>query len=144
MSNFIIRVVDGDSPLLVDILKLRAEVFIHEQGVSPADEIDNLDGQATHIAAVFNEVVIGTLRMLPENGQLHVGRFAVRKNHRKRGIGSDLLRAAERYASENNFSGIILAAQISVVPFYEKRGYSKYGDVFLDAGIDHVWMSKKF
>ena len=143
MSDFTVCIVDGDSPLLSDILSLRAEVFIHEQGVPPADEIDNLDEQATHIVAILNDTVIGTLRMLPENSKLHVGRFAVKKHHRRRGIGSRLLLAAEGHASQNGFKKIILASQVSVVPFYEKRGYTKYGDVFLDAGIDHVWMDKE-
>ena len=37
---------------------------------------------------------------------------------------------------------IVLAAQLSAQPLYERAGYATYGDVFLDAGIEHVMMAK--
>ena len=35
-----------------------------------------------------------------------------------------------------------LAAQLSAKVLYERAGYDAYGDVFLDAGIEHVMMAK--
>jgi predicted GNAT family N-acyltransferase len=37
---------------------------------------------------------------------------------------------------------MVLAAQLSAQTLYDRAGYGAYGDVFLDAGIDHVMMSK--
>ncbi len=37
----------------------------------------------------------------------------------------------------------MLGAQVSAVPLYERAGYATRGDVFLDAGIEHVWMEKR-
>jgi predicted GNAT family N-acyltransferase len=37
----------------------------------------------------------------------------------------------------------VLGAQVSAVPLYERAGYTTRSDVFLDAGIEHVWMEKQ-
>ncbi|MEA2393256.1 MAG: hypothetical protein QOJ82_1147, partial [Solirubrobacteraceae bacterium] len=38
--------------------------------------------------------------------------------------------------------GIVLAAQVGARGLYERAGYEARGDVFLDAGIEHVTMAK--
>jgi predicted GNAT family N-acyltransferase len=35
-----------------------------------------------------------------------------------------------------------LAAQLNAQALYDRAGYDSYGDVFLDAGIEHVMMAK--
>jgi len=37
---------------------------------------------------------------------------------------------------------VSLGAQLSAIPFYEGAGFQAYGDVFLDAGIDHKMMKR--
>ena len=61
---------------------------------------------------------------------------------RIRGAGC---RARPRWASEAKRRGherVILGAQLTAIPFYEKLGYAAYGPEFDDAGIPHRMMEK--
>ena len=50
---------------------------------------------------------------------------------------------ADSYAFNNGFDTLKLGAQVSAIPFYESCGYTAYGEVFLDANIEHRMMKKK-
>lgn len=124
-------------------LALRRAVFVDEQGVPLAEELDGRDDEAIQLVAVdAGGAVLGTCRLLPDGTALKLGRMAVAPGARRRGIGLALLRAADEEAAAAGVACITLAAQLDAVPLYERAGYGARGDVFLDAGIEHVWMDK--
>ena len=123
-------------------LALRYEVFCLEQGVSLAEERDGLDGEALHLVVVADGEVVGTCRLLAEGPEVKLGRMAVASGHRGRGLAAELLVEAEARARELGAQRIALAAQLSARALYERAGYALYGDMFLDAGIEHVMMAK--
>jgi predicted GNAT family N-acyltransferase len=123
-------------------LKLREEVFCGEQGVSLADELDGRDAEALHIVAVDDGAVVGTCRLLVEGATVKLGRMAVARASRGRGLAQALLAAADARARDLGATRIALAAQLDARALYERDGYVSYGDVFLDAGIEHVMMEK--
>ena len=49
----------------------------------------------------------------------------------------------EEVAFELGLEELELNSQVHAVPFYEKLGYQAYGEIFLDAGIEHRHMKKK-
>ncbi|MCU0314618.1 MAG: GNAT family N-acetyltransferase [Solirubrobacteraceae bacterium] len=124
-------------------LALRAAVFIDEQGVTEAEELDGRDGEAVHLVAVEDGAVVGTCRLLPAGTTVKLGRMAVAAEHRGAGIGARLLAEADRRAGALGAELIVLAAQLPAVPLYERAGYTVRGEVFDDAGIDHVRMEKR-
>lgn len=69
--------------------------------------------------------------------------MAVLNEHRQKGLGKIIMQAAETFAKEQGYHSLILGAQLTAVPFYERVGYQAEGDVFLDAGIEHVTMTKE-
>jgi predicted GNAT family N-acyltransferase len=123
-------------------LALRYEVFCVEQGVSLAEERDGRDGEALHLVVVEDGEVIGTCRLLSEGSEVKLGRMAVAPAHRGRGLAAELLVEADARARELHAQRIALAAQLGARVLYERAGYASYGDVFLDAGIEHVMMGK--
>jgi predicted GNAT family N-acyltransferase len=123
-------------------LALREEVFCGEQGVSLAEERDGRDGEALHLVVVENGEVVGTCRLLAEGSDVKLGRMAVAPAHRGRGLAAELLVEADARARELHAQRIALAAQLTAQALYERAGYAPYGDVFLDAGIEHVMMGK--
>ena len=123
-------------------LALRYEVFCVEQGVSLDEERDGRDGEALHLVVVDDGVVVGTCRLLAEGSTVKLGRMAVAPSHRGRGLAAELLVEADAQARELRAQRIALAAQLSAQALYERAGYVPYGDVFLDAGIEHVMMGK--
>jgi predicted GNAT family N-acyltransferase len=123
-------------------LALRYEVFCVEQGVSLAEERDGRDGEALHLVVVQDGELVGTCRLLVEGSEVKLGRMAVAPAHRGRGLAAQLLAEAEAQAHALRAQRIALAAQLTAQALYERAGYAPYGDVFLDAGIEHVMMGK--
>ena len=117
---------------------LRRTVFIEEQGVSEADEVDDLDDQAIHILATQDGVPIGSARLLTYGDTGKVGRVCVLRDARGTGLGAALMQAAvTQFRTIPGITKVKLGAQLQALSFYERLGFTSYGPVFLDAGIEH-------
>ena len=117
---------------------IRHTVFVEEQGVPVELELDGEDTSAWHAAAFSDDGrLIGTGRML---GSGKIGRMAVSQSMRRQGIGRALLDALVAEAKRLKLEEVSLGAQLPAVAFYERAGFEAYGDIFLDAGIDHKMM----
>lgn len=123
------------------IENIRRQVFIEEQNVPAELEWDGLDEKCTHFIVRHGSQAIATARLKPD-GQ--IGRMAVLKDHRSRGVGSMLLSAVLTHAREMKFNSVYLHAQVQVIDFYTRHGFTVVGDEFLDAGIPHRAMSRKY
>lgn len=122
---------------LRDAFAIRMRVFVQEQGV-PADiELDKDDERATHLLACAGERAVGTARIVFHRGNAKIGRMAVLKSYRKRGVGKRLLKRAVTIAKRSEPKIIYLNAQVPVIGFYEKMGFTCRGPVFDEAGIPH-------
>ena len=121
-------------------LALRTLVFVDEQGVPPEVEIDGLDPDCRHVVAETGSGrVIGTGRLLPEG---RIGRMAVARDWRGRGVGRALLDALVACARERGFATVELHAQCHAIGFYEAAGFRAEGPEFDDAGIAHRRMRR--
>ena len=132
-----------------DALSVRRAVFIAEQGVTEVEEIDAYDGDprqvtsALHVVAYLDGLPAATGRLLldaPDGENAHIGRIAVLREHRRRGLGRAVMLALQDEARRRGFRGAKVAAQLQAIPFYESLGYVAYGGVFLDARIAHRLM----
>jgi predicted GNAT family N-acyltransferase len=123
-------------------LALRHDVFCIEQGVSLEEELDGRDDEALHLVAVEGGAVVATCRLLAEGSEVNLGRMAVATAHRGRRLAAALLVEADARARARGARRIVLGAQLTAQAVYERAGYAPYGDVFLDAGIEHVMMGK--
>ena len=124
-------------------LELRHEVFVVEQRVPLADELDGRDDEAEHLVAVEDGRVVGTCRLLHHDGVTKLGRMAVAPAARGRGIAGALLAEAEDAARRAGSRTMVLDAQTGALGLYERAGYQAHGEEFLDAGIPHLRMSKE-
>ena len=117
---------------------LRRVVFIEEQGVSLADEVDGRDDQARHLLAWTEGVAVGTARLLTEGSVGKVGRVCVLPQARGLGLGADLIRSAvEVFRGVPGVHKVKLGAQSHALGFYEQLGFAAVGPVYMDAGIEH-------
>ena len=123
-----------------ELSKIRHLVFIVEQEVPREEEWDGRDKGSWHwLASNALHLNIGTCRLLPD-GQ--IGRMAVIKEYRGFGVGSGLLKAAVIKAGNLGFDKVYLHAQTHALEFYERRGFTKTGKEFLEAGIPHFYMTQ--
>jgi predicted GNAT family N-acyltransferase len=122
---------------------LRRVVFIEEQGVSEADEVDGLDDSAIHLLALDGDVPVGTARLLVKGAVGKIGRVCVLPAARGTGLGAKLILAAlEELRRQPGVSEAYLGAQSHATGFYEKLGFVVEGEEFLDAGIPHRHMRR--
>ena len=118
--------------------RLRRVVFIDEQGVSEADELDDQDDTAIHLLAQVDGDPIGTARLLIQGDTGKIGRVCVLVLLRHQGIGAALIRAAiDRLRGEPGVALAKLGAQTHAIGFYESLGFAAFGPVYDDAGIAH-------
>ena len=158
-SEYNIKIV-STSVELEKLLELRVEVFVLEQAVPEDEEIDALDtleaienGQVVHVIASKSGLTIGTARLILEgskpdcDGVLefpHIGRVAVKKTMRRKGLGELIMVKLHQLAKSKGFGGVTLSAQIQATPFYTQLGYIKRGSIYDDVGIPHQDMDLIF
>ena len=117
---------------------IRYQVFVAEQGVAVEEEMDDFDATSTHLLATSTDAgTVGCARIMP-TGQ--IGRMAVLQNLRGRGIGANLLNAAICQAKHLGVLPIFLHAQCHAENFYAQFGFVPQGEVFDEAGIEHITM----
>lgn len=122
--------------------EIRKQVFVIEQNVNADEEYDDEDEISTHFIAYFNQIPCGTARWrFKEKGIIKLERFAVLKEFRDKGIGAALVKAV--LEDLPLASKVMMHAQLHAIPFYEKQGFEKYGNLFLEAGIEHYAMKLK-
>jgi predicted GNAT family N-acyltransferase len=137
-----IRVELGDWAALRDRAgPIRFAVFVEEQKVPAAIELDEFDPVSLH-ALAFDAAgeAVGTGRLLPDG---HIGRMAVLTRVRGSGVGAALLRALMQAARARGDREVVLSAQTHAIPFYERFGFVAEGEVFEDAGIPHRQMRRR-
>ncbi|MDH5833806.1 GNAT family N-acetyltransferase [Luteimonas kalidii] len=120
---------------------VREAVFVLEQQV-PADlELDALDPRCRHVLARDAAgLPIGTARLAPDG---RIGRMAVLRAWRGRGVGSALLHALLRLAREDGRDRVTLHAQAGAIAFYQRHGFTPVGERFVEAGIEHLAMERR-
>jgi predicted GNAT family N-acyltransferase len=123
-------------------LQLRYRVFCEEQGVSLEGDQDGRDGEALHIVAFDDGRMVGTCRLLFEDGIARLGRMAVEPELRGRGVGAAILEEADRRSREAGASKIRLHAQTAAASLYARDGFEVRGDEFIEEGIPHLTMEK--
>lgn len=118
---------------------LREAVFVTEQGIDRTIELDDRDTDCTHVLIQYGDRAVATGRMLPEG---RIGRMAVEANARNRGLGTLLLQGLEAAAQDRQLARVSLHAQHSALGFYERSGYQRCGEDFIEAGILHTPMDR--
>lgn len=129
----------ADNTNMDKVYALRNEVFVIEQQVDPTIERDARDKEATHIVATMDNLVVGCARLFWEDGA-HVGRLAVAKEYRNKGVGRAICQYIIDLAKERNCHQVWLNAQLVSYDFYLKIGFTPVGDVFYEANMAHVKM----
>lgn len=115
--------------------RVRRDVFILEQQVPEAMEWDEFDGPSLHVLALnAGRDPVGTARLLPDG---HVGRMAVLKAWRGRGVGMAMLDFLIGAARARRYPVLRLNAQTHALGFYTRRGFQAEGGEFMEAGIPH-------
>jgi len=154
-----VRVVRTDEAY-EDAVAVRMAVFVDEQGIPEALELDDHEDEAVHFVAYEPDDAdhaggpghhhdddtgepIGAARLRePDDDVGKVERVAVLADHRGTGVGTELMDAAESVARARSYDRLVLHAQTTATAFYERLDYERVGEPFDEDGIPHVEMRK--
>ena len=135
-----IQVVTDYAPCIA----LRRAVFMGEQGISEAEEMDDLDDSAIHLLATVDGRPAGTARLLINGETGKIGRICVLKDQRGTGLGAKLVVAAmDHLRTIPSVTRAKLSAQDHAIGFYERLGFVAEGPFYDDAGIPHKDMVRQ-
>ena len=119
---------------------VRHEVFIVGQNIPEEVEVDGADESCIHfLASDADGNPIGTSRVLADG---HIGRVAVLSQWQGKGVGRALMLASIEKVVEFGLPQALLDSQITAAEFYQKLGFERYGEEFLECGIPHIAMRK--
>ena len=136
-QSFSVRLCSWDDARL-EAGRIRELVFVREQGVPKELEWDEQDPRCDHaLAHAKDGRAVGTGRLLPDG---HIGRMAVLKEWRGKGVGALLLQALMEQARLRGHARVRLNAQAYAAGFYRRYGFEVSGAEFMEAGIPHVAM----
>jgi len=122
---------------------IREKVFVEDQGVPATLENDAHDRtDARHyLARTADGTPAGAARWRETENGVKLERFAVLEGFRNQEIGAALLYAVlADVQAELPDAEIYLNAQLRAVPFYERHGFRKEGELFEEANIQHYRM----
>lgn len=127
---------------LYEILRLRAAVFVVEQNCAYLDP-DGRDDRAYHVTLRDEDGIAAYLRVLDRGvsfPEVSIGRVIAVK--RRCGLGSRIVAEGIRVAREKyGARRIVIEAQTYACALYEKLGFRRAGEEFLEDGIPHVKMT---
>ena len=121
---------------------IRRAVFVQEQGVDEALEIDGRDEEAQHLLALHEGDPVGTLRLrwLDHGRVAKIERVAVLPQARGAKGGQTLVEAALALSWAAGAEAAMLHAQTNVQRFYARLGFVAFRPEFIEDGIPHVAM----
>ncbi|MEO1238474.1 MAG: GNAT family N-acetyltransferase [Pseudomonadota bacterium] len=119
-------------------LAIRRVVFIEEQNVDEAIEMDGLEHQGIHVLLTHGGTPAGCARLMIKGHIGRIGRVAVLKEFRGLGLGKAVMEECARILKAMpGVNEAQLGAQTYAIPFYESLGYHVDGDEYIDANIPH-------
>lgn len=131
---------------LYAILQLRNEVFVVEQNCVFQDA-DDKDQGSYHFMGFDQKKLVAYTRLVPPGliyEQASIGRVVNSPVVRNSGMGRELMQrsidSAYRLFGERP---IKIGAQLYLKKFYESLGFEQTSDVYLEDGIEHIYMVKQ-
>jgi ElaA protein len=132
---------------LYSILRLRSEVFVVEQNCVFQD-IDNKDQGAYHFMGWHHDLLCAYTRIVPAGAAFHypsIGRVVTSPKTRGGGLGRLLMeKSIEETVKLFGKTDIELGAQFHLKKFYTSMGFIQTSEIYLEDGIEHIEMIRKF
>ena len=124
------------------IVQLRIEVFIVEQNC-PYPDLDGKDQEAQHMWIEDTGEIVCSLRINPAGSRFaepSLGRIVTKKSHRKQVLAEVLINKAINLVCEKESRAIRISAQCYLEKYYEKFGFLKASEEYLEDDIPHIEM----
>ncbi|MBD0285659.1 MAG: GNAT family N-acetyltransferase [Flavisolibacter sp.] len=124
-------------------LQLRSTVFVVEQNCVYLDA-DDKDQNSYHLLGFADNKLVAYTRIVPARimyQEVSIGRVVTAPGVRRTGVGRQLMQQSIKsvYNLFNNVP-IRIGAQLYLQEFYASFGFQQISDVYLEDGIEHIYM----
>lgn len=124
-------------------IALRDTILRRPLGLSFTVEQLQTEADSHHLGCYVDGKLVACLLLKPINAQrVQMRQVAVAGDSQGQGLGRRLVVYSEEVARQHGFQEMWLHARESAVPFYERLGYSKVGERFVEVTIPHWEMIK--
>lgn len=138
-----IRLFTTDSPEYKDMVALRLNVLLRPIGIPESYINPEKEASDLLVGAFEGPMLIGCCVLTPHDTDLvQLRQMAIQPEFQGKGVGAAVVAFAEKTARERGFSRLMMHARDTVIPFYEKNGYTIAGEPFTEVGIGHHRMEK--
>lgn len=125
----------------IDAIRIRADVFIKEQGFEPGFEPDEDDKLSKYYIAIANGEIVSTARVRETaKGEFKIERMVTKKDYRGNGIGTGLVKHIIAELTNLQPKRIWLQSQVQVQKFYESCGFKAISEPVDLWGWPHIDM----
>ena len=139
-----LKIIDYGTKEYEQVLKLRDEILRKPLGLNFSQEELESERNNMHMAAYEDDQMLGCCMLVEEDPEtVRLRQMAVVDDVQGKGIGRALMQFAENLARDRGYKRITMHARKNAVGFYEKMGYKKFGDEFMEITIPHVVMEKE-
>lgn len=138
--------IDFNSSRYDELVQLRYKILLEPLGLKFLDSHRAQEEHYLHIGCIeaLDDKLIGGLMLVPINHDtIRMMQVAVDGKYQREGVGTQLIKYAEKRAKEIGYGKIVMHAMLTVVHFYEKNGYHQEGDIFEEKGITFARMVKE-
>jgi N-acetylglutamate synthase-like GNAT family acetyltransferase len=138
-----LRWIDPKSPDYREMVELRRKVLRIPLGLDFTPDQLSAEAGDPHLVAIQDGRIVGCL-LLTARGEhiVQMRQVAVVPELQGSGIGALMVVESERKARELGFARMILHARDVAVGFYERLGYGRVGEPFIEVSIPHQEMGK--
>jgi predicted GNAT family N-acyltransferase len=125
--------------------ELRNEVLRLPLGLNLYSEDLELEKEQWHFGLFDQgtELIACVIAVPQASGKAKLRQMAVKAGHEGNGVGRRMLLSLETLLATRDVMQLSLHARISAAGFYEKLGYVRSGEPFVEVGIPHIRMEKQ-
>ncbi len=129
---------------LAAVYAVRSRVFQHEDHIPRALDFDGHDEAAEQFIAYDGIRAVGTarFRVVEDDNQAKIERVAVLQPYRGHAVGRAIMDEVLEAVRESGIPVATLNSKADTAGFYEKFGFERVGEEFMEAGIPHIKMIK--
>ena len=103
----------------------------------------SVEEKQLHFGLKIDNVILACVTVIPVSKSLaKLRQMAVSESLQGQGLGTQLFRECLKDLKNKGFKEIVLNARKAAVEFYQKFGFSKVGEEFIEVTIPHYKMMK--
>ncbi len=138
-----LRIIQHNSEEYKVMIELRMKILRTPLGLSFTDEQLESEKKDILICAYDNEQLKGCCVLTKKDEKtIQLRQMAVDTVLQSKGIGKAIMIFAEEVARTNGYNTLMMHAREEAVGFYEKCGYKKEGEPFIEVTIPHYHMER--